>query len=141
MKLTAEIILGLMMTVYIVSGMHPPQMAAQMLDSIAGKLLIFCIILYLFVRKHFILGVLAIWAFYDLLRKSGSITGISDLMRYAPTEQKKFSELSAFNQFPYTLEQEMVSKMTVSHFNTGSSMSKYSWKPDTERAFRDAAKI
>jgi len=28
-----------------------------------------------------------------------------------PTEEKKASNLTAFNQFPYTLEQEMVSKM------------------------------
>lgn len=138
MKLTAELILGALFVVYIVAGIHPPQMIATMTDSIAGKLLIFCIILYLFIRRHFILGVLAIWAFYDLMRKSGNITGINDLMRYAPTERKKFSELTAYNQFPYTLEQEMVGKMTTAHFNTGSSLTKYSWKPNLERSFRDS---
>jgi len=138
MQITSEIILGALFAVYFIVGIKPPQMIATAIDSIAGKLLIFCIILYLFIKRHFILGVLAVIAFYDLMRKSSAITGISDLLQYAPTEKKKFSELTAYNQFPYTLEQEMVAKMTTAHFNQGSSITRPSWKPNLERAFRDS---
>lgn len=138
MQITSEIVLGALFAMYYVAGIRPPHAIATLIDTLAGKLLIFCIILYLFIKRHFILGVLAIVAFYDLMRKSSAITGIGDLMRYAPTEEKKFSELTAYNQFPYTLEQEVVAKMTTAHFNQGSSISRPSWKPNLERAFRDS---
>lgn len=135
---SGEIILGVLLICYILTNMGPPQMIAEGIDSVLGKLLIFCFILYLFVQRHFVLGILSIWAFYDLMRKSSAMTGNDALKRWMPTEQKKYSELSAFNQFPYTLEQEMVSKMTTAHFNTGTSLTKYSWKPNLEPAFRDS---
>ena len=38
-------------------------------------------------------------------------TGTYALDHYVPTEVKKESNLNAMNQFPYTLEQEVVKKM------------------------------
>jgi len=136
-----EMLLAGLFIIYILSNLHPPQMIASIIDSVLGHILIFFIILYLFVQKHFILGILAIWAFYDLMRKSAVKTGNENLMRYMPTEKKKYTELTALNQFPYTLEQEVVSKMTTSHFNKGQSLTKYSWKPNLERSFRDSISV
>lgn len=134
-----EMILGLCLVLYILSNIRPPEIVAKSVDSILGKLLIFCVIMYLFVKRHFILGLLAIWAFYDLMRKSLNMgASIDSLKRFMPSEEKKATTLTALNQFPYTLEQEMVSKMTTSHFNTGSSLTQYSWKPNLGTAFRDS---
>jgi hypothetical protein len=55
-------------------------------------------------------------------------TGIDALQRFAPSEQKKSSQFTAFNQFPYTLEQEVVAKMAPI-MKSGSSLNQASYKP------------
>ena len=55
-------------------------------------------------------------------------TGLDALQKYAPTEEKKASQFSAFNQFPYTLEQEVVAKMAPV-MQSGSSITQASFKP------------
>jgi hypothetical protein len=59
-------------------------------------------------------------------------TGIDALSRYAPTERKKMSQFTAFNQFPYTLEQEVVKKMAPI-LQGGYTMSKATYKPTLEQ--------
>jgi hypothetical protein len=50
------------------------------------------------------------------------------LQKYAPSEEKKMSQFTAYNQFPYTLEQEMVAKMAPAK-SSGFSLSQASYKP------------
>jgi truncated hemoglobin YjbI len=68
------------------------------------------------------------FAAFDLIRRSSESTGLDSLQKYVPTEEKKMSRFNAFNQFPYTLEQEMVAKM-VPMRNSGSSITQSSFKP------------
>jgi hypothetical protein len=75
-----------------------------------------------------ILAVLALFVGFDLIRRSSMATGIDALQKYAPTEEKKSSQFTAFNQFPYTLEQEVVAKMSPI-MKSGSSLSQASYKP------------
>jgi hypothetical protein len=75
-----------------------------------------------------ILAVLALLVGFDLIRRSSMATGIDALQRFAPSEEKKSSQFTAFNQFPYTLEQEVVAKMAPV-MKSGSSLSQASYKP------------
>jgi hypothetical protein len=77
---------------------------------------------------HPILAVLALFVAFDLIRRSTLTTGLDALQKYAPTEEKKASQFSAFNQFPYTLEQEVVAKMAPV-MQSGSSITQASFKP------------
>jgi hypothetical protein len=86
-----------------------------------------------------ILAILALFVAFDLMRRSSVSTGIDALKRYAPTEEKKSSQFSAFNQFPYTLEQEVVKKMAPI-VQSGSSMTKASYKPLLDNLY-DASPI
>ena len=43
---------------------------------------------------------------------------MAGLEEYYPTESKKWTPFTSTNQFPYTLEQEVVKKMTTQKFNT-----------------------
>jgi len=62
------------------------------------------------------------------MTKNSSIeTGTYALEEYAPTEEKKWTPFNETYQFPYTLEQEMVKKMTIPTFNE--NYVKTSWKP------------
>ena len=75
-----------------------------------------------------ILAVLSLFVAFDLIRRSSMTTGFDALKRYAPSEQKKMSQFTAYNQFPYTLEQEVVAKMAPI-MKSGTSLTKASYKP------------
>jgi hypothetical protein len=93
----------------------------------------------MFMHNNPILAILALFVAFDLMRRSSVSTGIDALKRYAPSEEKKSSQFSAFNQFPYTLEQEVVKKMAPI-VQSGSSMSKASYKPLLDNLY-DASPI
>ena len=86
-----------------------------------------------------ILAVLSLFVAFDLIRRSSLATGIDALQRFSPTEEKKASQFTAFNQFPYTLEQEVVKKMAPI-VQTGSSLNKPSYKPLLDNLY-DASPI
>jgi hypothetical protein len=99
-----------------------------MIDSIGGKIVMFVVVIYLFMNAHPILAVLALLAVFDLMRRSSMTTGIAALQKFAPSEEKKMSQFTAYNQFPYTLEQEVVSKMAPI-MKSGYSITPSSFKP------------
>ena len=65
----------------------------------------------LFSYTNPVLGVLGFYVAFDLIKRSSESTGTYALQKYVPTEEKKSCNLTLYNQFPYTLEQEVVSKM------------------------------
>ena len=113
-----ELILVGLMVVYLVMGFQTPEPIANLVDTLIGKIAIFLIVIYLFLNSNPILAVLALYVAFDLVRRSSAVTGIDALRKYAPTEERKSSQFTAFNQFPYTLEQEVVKNMTTQKFNT-----------------------
>lgn len=123
-----ELTLAILFIIYLIMGYKTPEPVATAIDTLVGKIVIILIVIYMFMNTHPILAVLALFVAFDLMRRSSVTTGIDALQKYAPTEEKKSSQFSAFNQFPYTLEQEVVKKMAPI-VQSGSSMSKPSYKP------------
>ncbi len=123
-----ELILIVLMIVYLILGFKTPEVVAMMVDNVIGKVVIILIVLYLFMHANPILAVLAALVAFDLMRRSNETTGLGALAAYAPSEKKKMSQFSAFNQFPYTLEQEVVAKMAPI-VRSGSSLTPPSFKP------------
>ena len=134
-----ELVLVILFIIYLIMGYKTPEPIASMIDSIVGKIVIFIIVIYMFMHTHPVLAVLALFVAFDLIRRSSVTTGIDALQRYAPSEEKKMSQFSAFNQFPYTLEQEVVKKMAPI-VRSGSTLSKPSYKPLLDNLY-DAAPI
>lgn len=134
-----ELILIILFIIYLIMGYKTPEPIASMIDSLAGKIVIVIIVIYMFMHTHPILAILALFVAFDLIRRSSMTTGIDALQRYAPSEERKSSQFSAFNQFPYTLEQEVVKKMAPI-VQSGSSLSKPSYKPLLENLY-DASPI
>ena len=93
----------------------------------------------MFMHTHPILAILALFVAFDLMRRSSVSTGSDALKRYAPSEEKRSSQFSAFNQYPYTLEQEVVKKMAPI-VQSGSTLNKASYKPLLENNY-DASPI
>jgi hypothetical protein len=136
---TGELLLGILFAVYLIMGYPTPEPLANLVDTVVGKIFIFMIIIALFMYANPILAVLSLFVAFDLVRRSSIITGIDSLKKYMPTEEKKMSQFTAFNQFPYTLEQEVVSKMAPI-LQTGSTLVKSSYTPLLEK-LHDASPI
>uniref|UniRef100_A0A6C0EV45 Uncharacterized protein n=1 Tax=viral metagenome TaxID=1070528 RepID=A0A6C0EV45_9ZZZZ len=123
-----ELVLVILFIIYLIMGYKTPQPIANIVDTLTGKIVIFVIVIYLFMNSHPILAVLSLFVAFDLLRRSSLSTGIDALQKFAPSEEKKTSQFTAFNQFPYTLEQEVVKKMAPI-IQSGSSLTQASYKP------------
>jgi hypothetical protein len=110
-KHMGELVLVILMIIYLVMGLKTPDFIANIVDNMIGKIVIIMIVIYLFMNANPILAVVAALVAFNLMRSTSGSTGLGDLAAYAPSEQKKMSQFTAFNQFPYTLEQEVVAKM------------------------------
>jgi hypothetical protein len=134
-----ELLLAVLFIIYLIMGYRTPQPVANVIDTIVGKAIIFIVVIVLFVHSNPILAVLSLFVAFDLIRRSSVATGIDALHRFLPTEKAKSSQFSAFNQFPYTLEQEVVKKMAPI-IQSGSSLTKASYMPLLENLY-DASPI
>jgi len=123
-----ELILAILLIIYLVMGFKTPESVANMIDTIPGKVVIFIVVVFLFIYYSPILGILGLFVAFTLIRSSSITTGSDALQKYVPTEEKKTSQFTAYNQFPYTLEQEVVAKMAPI-LTSGSSMENPSYKP------------
>lgn len=127
-----ELILCIILIIYLILGFKTPTQIAHIVDSLVGKIILFIIVIYLFIYANTILAILFLFVTFHLLQRSTNSTwgpqGLGNLSSYAPSEIKKNSQFTAFNQFPYTLEQEVVAKMGPIA-NSGSSLNKPSYKP------------
>jgi len=134
-----ELALAILLIVYLVLGFRTPDAVAGMVDSLVGKIVMFVVVIYLFLHANPLLAVLALFAAFDLMRRSSVATGIDALQKFAPSEEKRTSQFTAYNQFPYTLEQEVVAKMAPM-VSAGSSLTQASYKPMLDNLY-DASPV
>lgn len=109
-----QLILSILFVIYLIMGYNTPMSLAELIDTPVGKIAVIIVALCILSTSNPILGILALFVAYELIRRS-SISLRGDLKSFIPSESKKSDQFSAFNQneFPYTLEQEMVGKMTI----------------------------
>ena len=114
-----QLVLCLLFIIYLVMGFQIPQGFATIIDSTIGKIVIVIIVLMLFAFSNPVLGVLGLLVAYQLIKsasiKKSKLPGLED---YYPTQAKVWSPFTPTNQFPHTLEEEVVKNMTVQRFNT-----------------------
>ena len=134
-----ELLLAVLFIIYLIMGYRTPEPVANAVDTTVGKVVLFIIVITMFIHSNPILAVLSLFVAFDLIRRSSVATGIDALKKYLPTENKKSSQFSAFNQFPYTLEQEVVKKMAPI-IQGGSTLTKPSYMPLLENLY-DASPI
>lgn len=96
---------------YIILNIPTPHMLANIIDSIYGNIIVVMIAFMLLTHSNPIIGVVGLFAAYELIRRSSVATGSASISKYLPSEFRKGQHLSAFNQFPVTLEEEVVKKM------------------------------
>ena len=124
----SQLILTIILIVYLILGLQTPQPVAFLVNNIVGKIVIFLIVIYMFLHMNPILAVISLVAAFDLIRRSSNTVYNNLLQTYIPSEENKMGQFTAFNQFPYTLEQEVVKKMAPI-VQSGSVLNKASYHP------------
>jgi hypothetical protein len=102
-----EMLLTVLIILYIVLNVPTPHSIAPYIDTPLGNIVVAVIALSLFTHSHAVVGVLGLFAAYVLIRRSGA-NGSTAIEAYVPSEKRKSEELSSLNQFPVTLEEQMV---------------------------------
>lgn len=138
-----QLILCILFIIYLIMGYKTPQPLAELVDNPIGKVIIFIVVILLFIHANPILAVLGLFVAFVLINNSSFVTGTDAIKKFLPSEAKKGCEMSAYNftahnQFPYTLEQEVVKKMAPLNF--GGSVTPASYKPLLED-YHDASNI
>ena len=135
----SQLLLIILFIIYLIMGYKTPEPIANIVDTLLGKIIIFIIVIMMFMHANPILAVLGLFVAFDLMRRSSSVTGIDALKKYLPTEAKKSSQFTAFNQFPYTLEQQIVAERAPI-VKSGHSLTPASYKPLLDKLY-DAAPL
>jgi len=120
-KNSGQLILCVIFIIYLLMGANkPPRMIAEFIDSFAGRIIVILVSLIILSKYNPILGVLGLIVAYNLISSSSNATGSNALQKYLPTEKKKYTAMTQYNQFPYTLEQEVVKKMApINKYDSG----------------------
>jgi hypothetical protein len=90
------------------------------------------------VNLHPLVTLVGIFAIYLLFKRSSMVSGSLAMAKFLPTEELKSQHLSAFNQFPVTLEEEVVQKMAP--LQSGPAMGPKTFTPVLDE-LHDAASI
>lgn len=106
-----QLILLVVFILYILLNVQTPNMLATLIDNIYGNVVVVMMALAVLTHMNPIVGVVALYAAYELIQRSSVTTGSAAIRKYLPTEIKKGKHFSAFNQFPVTLEEEVVKQM------------------------------
>jgi hypothetical protein len=128
-KNMGELLLAILFIIYLIMGYKTPSVLANVIDTTYGKVVVVLVALLLFANSNPVLGVLGFFVAYNLITNSEMTTGTYGLNNYLPTETKKYSALTMYNQFPYTLEQEIVKKMAPINKSDSSGSNTYSFNP------------
>lgn len=127
-----------LMTLFIATGMKPSVEIAKIVNNTIGKMTLIILSLSLFYVHH-ILGAVGLVFTYELIKRSENIhsTPNNYISTYLPSEFKKGQIFTAMNQFPVTLEEEMVEKLVpISRKNLGEP----EFRPVMDK-IHDAAKL
>lgn len=103
-----EMLLTVLLVLYIILNVPTPDMIAPYVDTPLGNIVVIVVALSLFMHSHAVVGVLGLFAAYMLIRRSSGSGSSSAVEAYVPSEKRKSEELSEYNQFPVTLEEQMV---------------------------------
>ena len=102
-----NLVLVVLLSVFIVMDVKIPNAISKVVDTIVGKSLVILASLSLF-GINSLVGVLGLVAGYLLIQRSAQQ---EDVKMYDAGEENKIKYLHTVNQFPLTVEEDVISKM------------------------------
>lgn len=136
-KERVEYSLVAVLVLFVLLDVQLPAFLNAFIDTLMGRLVLMGGAVAL-LMVHPVLGAVALVAAYMIVHRAEKSTGNYQVRKFVPSEYNKNKQLSAFNQFPVTLEEEMVHKM-IPYVNEGVA-APASFQP-TQDKVHDAAKL
>lgn len=107
-----EIGILILFVIYLVFDIYPTDTMSKYIDTPFGMASVLIITLYMFISFSPVLGVIALFVAYEVIRRSAQINNRVAMIQYTPTQERKNVELAEMNApQPTTLEEEMVATM------------------------------
>jgi hypothetical protein len=104
----SQLLLVLLFTIYLIAGYNTPEPISTFLQQSYGKATILLLAVSLFMANP-VLGIVGVLVALTMIQKSNIEQ--NHIRYYTPSEPKKNAHYSSFNNFPYTLEQEVIKQM------------------------------
>jgi hypothetical protein len=124
-----SLILSLLLSCFVICDIEVPLVLAELIDNPIGKIGVAVLALSL-LSKNTLAGVVGIVAAYVLIQRSEGKTGSYGERNFLPSENKKLSHFNSMNQFPHTLEEDIVNTMLPMNRNV--DLSSPEFKPVLE---------
>ncbi len=121
-------VLAALLAIFVVFPISLPQIVAEMVNTLIGKIVIVLLALNLFLA-HPMVGAIGVLAAYELIKRAELTTINQPSNRFIPSEKKKTSNMSKYNQFPVTVEEMVIAKQIPYVFKTKQSASSAGYKP------------
>jgi hypothetical protein len=125
--MNGQTLLFILFVIYIIFNIPTPEPIASMIDSTFGYVIIIVLFSFMAVNLNPLVTLVGIFAIYLLFKRSSISTGSLAMTKFLPSENIKTQHLSAFNQFPVTLEEEVVQRMAP--LQSGPAMGPKSFTP------------
>jgi hypothetical protein len=109
--MNGQSLLFILFVIYIIFNIPTPEPIASLIDSTFGYVVIIALFAFMAVNLNPLVTLVGIFAIYLLFKRSSISTGSLAMTKFLPSENIKSQHLSAFNQFPVTLEEEVVQQM------------------------------
>ena len=107
-----EATLLVLFIIYLIFDIQPPDMFAAIIDTPLGMVFVLLLTLMNFMKSNVILGVVGLFAAYEVVRRSARVNNRVPMTMYTPSQMNKDIELVQMNPpQDKTLEEEMVDKM------------------------------
>ena len=133
-------VLAILLAIFIVTDPKVPTIVAELVDTLLGKVIIIGGALAL-LFAHPLVGALGIVAAYRLISQTHSTPPpLSSMRRSSPLSivpSTQSQGLNAFNQFPMTVEEEVIQKMIPT---TAGNLPPATFKPVLDK-LHDAARL
>jgi len=128
-----EIVAFVVFVFYLIFQVQTPTYLIPYISSPLGIAVVLLVTLCVFFYTNPVLGILALFVAYELVRRSTIVTGKVVTVKYTPTQIKKDKEMAAMNPpRDVTLEEDVVAKMAPLGVSEPTSYMMTTFKPAAE---------
>jgi len=106
-----QFVIAILLVLYLLFDIETPMYLANLVDTTLGNIVVWLLVVTIFFSSNIIVGLLSVVAGYELIQRSRSVTGNLQLEQINNAEKIKLDMLDNYNNYPVTLEEEVVSKM------------------------------
>jgi len=132
-------VLAALLAIFVIFPVSLPHVVAEIVNTIIGKVIIIILSLNLFLA-HPMVGAMGLLAAYELVKRA-ELTQVSQpTNRFIPSETRKSSNMSKYNQFPVTVEEMVIAKQIPYVFKLNKSGNNAGYKP-VQDSVQGAAKL